>query len=94
MAYPYAMEICTVGPIEVTIAMRQLGRKKITLSQIVEKIMTRFDATERWEVPIAELKSSLDDLIVQGDVVRKGNYYYLEHDVFEKMERIKKRYNL
>lgn len=94
MAYPYATEIITVGPVEVTVAMQRLGRKKLTLTQIVKEIKRMYAPGGRGEVPVVEVGSSLGDLVAQGDVVRKGNYYSLEHDIFEKMERIEKKYNL
>jgi len=94
--YPHFPIPRIIGPVELTVAMLRLDgkKKKLTLTQIVEKIMTMYRCKKGSAVPIGEIKASMEDLIAQGDVVRKGNYYYLEHDIFEKMERIEKDYNI
>ena len=95
MSYPYSLPK-SIGEIEVTVAMLRLGgkKKKLTLTQIVEKIKTMYGYKERSTLPVGEVKDSMRELIAQGDIIKKGNYYYLEDDIFEKMKRIEKRYNL
>lgn len=95
MSYPYSLPK-SIGEIEVTVAMLRLGgkKKKLTLTQIVEKIRMMYGYKERSTLPVGEIKDSMEELIAQGDVIKKGNYYYLKDDVFDKMERIEKDYNL
>jgi len=92
--YPYAIEPKAVGPIEVTRALRKLPEKRGTIRQIVETIREMYGNGEWWDVPIPQVKSSLEKLAMFDHIEKDGKYYRLKSDIFDTLKKLEKKYRI